>query len=405
MRNYLLLALVVIVLSCQDTKSKHTLKPGNYRAVLEVQDNKQLPFTFKVISPQSLEIYNANEVIGVDEISYKNDSVYIKMPVFAEYIVASIDDNHHLAGRFINPDRDRAVPFRAEFGKQKRFYPGTEAAHDISGVWEAVFSEGLPEDEYKGKGIFEQNGQNVTGTIRTATGDYRFLEGIVDGNTLKLSTFDGTHAFFFKAQLTDSTMEGTFYSGNHFKESFVAQRNPDFKLPAASDLTFIKEGYDRFNFSFPNIEGEQISLSDQRFEDKVVIVQIMGSWCPNCLDESRYFSQFYKEHADDDLEFVALAFEYAKTKASAFKRIQRLKTSIGIDYPILLAQYGSADKQAAQEKLPMLNQVLSYPTTIFIDKEGNVRKIHTGFNGPATGDKYLEFKDEFEDFVAELLAE
>ena len=53
----------------------------------------------------------------------------------------------------------------------------------------------------------------------------------------------------------------------------------------------------------------------------------------------------------------------------------------------------------------MLNHVLSYPTSIFIDKKGRVRKIHTGFNGPATGDKYTEFKAEFESFVSELLSE
>ena len=53
----------------------------------------------------------------------------------------------------------------------------------------------------------------------------------------------------------------------------------------------------------------------------------------------------------------------------------------------------------------MLNHVLSYPTTIFIDKKGVVRKIHTGFNGPATGEKYTEFKTEFEGFVGELIDE
>ena len=100
-----------------------------------------------------------------------------------------------------------------------------------------------------------------------------------------------------------------------------------------------------------------------------------------------------------------MAFEYAKTEASAFKSINRLIDNAGIEYPILLAQFGSSDKAAAQEKLPMLNHVLSYPTTIFIDKTSKVRKIHTGFNGPATGMKYVEFKNEFESFVSELVKE
>jgi len=131
----------------------------------------------------------------------------------------------------------------------------------------------------------------------------------------------------------------------------------------------------------------------------------MGTWCPNCLDESKYYAEFYKSNRNKDIEFVALAFEYAKTKEEAFSRIERLQFKVGIDYPILLAQYGTSDKEKAQEKLPMLNHVLSYPTSIFIDKTGKVRKIHTGFNGPATGDEYVEFKAGFEEFVGALLAE
>ena len=96
----------------------------------------------------------------------------------------------------------------------------------------------------------------------------------------------------------------------------------------------------------------------------------------------------------------------AISKETAFDRIKRLKDKIGITYPILLAQFGNvADKKLAAQKLPMLNHIISYPTTIFIDKKEGVRKIHTGFNGPATGQKYLEFKKEFESFVDMLLSE
>src|SRR5690606_4429336 len=118
-----------------------------------------------------------------------------------------------------------------------------------------------------------------------------------------------------------------------------------------------------------------------------------------------FFSEYSKLNSEKDVEFVALAFENAKTDSLAFGAIKRLKDRLGLDYPILLAQYGSTNKVEAQKKLPMLNHVLSYPTTIFIDKTGKVRKIHTGFNGPATGEKYLDFKDDFKTFVDGLLAE
>ena len=102
---------------------------------------------------------------------------------------------------------------------------------------------------------------------------------------------------------------------------------------------------------------------------------------------------------------VALAFEYAKTEEKALGRIERLVERENIPYPVLLAQWGGADKSLANEKLPMLNHVLSYPTTIYIDKQGEVRKIHTGFNGPATGEKYEEFKRDFSETLVELLSE
>ncbi len=131
----------------------------------------------------------------------------------------------------------------------------------------------------------------------------------------------------------------------------------------------------------------------------------MGTWCPNCLDETKFLVNYLKENKKLDVEVVALAFEYAKTEEKAFKSINGLKTAIGVDYPILLAQFGTSNKSKAQEKLPMLNHVLSYPTTIFIDKNGAVRKIHTGFNGPATGDKYEVFKEEFDGFIKALAKE
>jgi thiol-disulfide isomerase/thioredoxin len=341
----------------------------------------------------------------VNDILYENDSVYINMPVFKDYIVAKISDEERLDGYYVSPDRDRRVPFRAQGHESERFYRKAEPSYNVSGIWETVFSKGIASDEYIAKGIFKQKGEKVTGTFRTTTGDYRYLEGVMDGNTMKLSTFDGSHAFLFTAKVSDSTMEGTFYSGNHWKEPFVATRNENFELPSADELTFLKEGYDSVDFVFPDTSGELVSLKDNRFVGKVVIVQIMGTWCPNCLDESKYYAEFYENNKENGIEIIALAFEFAKTKDLAFSRINRLKSQIGIDYPVLLAQYGTDDKAKAQEKLPMLNHVLSYPTSIFIDKLGKVRKIHTGFNGPATGEKYLEFKTEFESFIGELLTE
>jgi thiol-disulfide isomerase/thioredoxin len=200
-------------------------------------------------------------------------------------------------------------------------------------------------------------------------------------------------------------MNGVFYSGNHFQEPFEAIRNESFELPDEDTLTYLNEGYEKVSFSFPDTEGNYISPEDPEFQGKVVILQIMGTWCPNCLDETKFLIEYLANNPSENLEVIALAFEYAKTEERAFRGIERLKERLNIPYPVLLAQFGSSDKSTANEKLPMLNHVLSYPTTVFIDKKGKVRKIHTGFNGPATGEKFVTFKKEFDEFVQQLLAE
>ena len=401
MRKITILLIAVLIFSCQQDTTEF-LYSGLYRAELKIKDNLNLPFLFKVKDANTLEIYNAEEVITVDEISYKNDSVFIQMPVFESYIKAKVE-NKIITGHFITEGKDRSVPFIAK-PEKTRFNTSNLPKTNISGNWETTFSPNT-DDSYKAKGIFKQNGNTVTGTFRTETGDYRYLDGVISGNQMQLSTFDGSHAFLFTATVTDSILNGTFYSGNHWEEPFIAKRNDDFKLADANTLTYLKDDYETLEFTFPDENGNEISLTDDRFKNKVVVVQIMGTWCPNCLDESNYYAQYYNNNKDKDIEFVALAFEYAKTEEVAFKNIKRLKDRVGINYPILLAQTGTTSKSKANEKLPMLNNVLSYPTSIFIDKTGKVRKIHTGFNGPATGEKFTEFKEEFTTFMDKLLAE
>ncbi len=402
-QKFYILLIGFTLVSCGQKETKkevYSLKDGSWRVALKVQDAKELPFIFTTTN-KGIEIHNAEERISVDDITIKDDSITIKMDVYEGVLKGKFTDANTIKGEFVKVSLDRYVPFTATFGETTRFSNTKgEAKATITGNWETVFSPDVEADRYIAKGIFKQNGNTVTGTFRTTTGDYRYLEGTLNGDQLQLSTFDGAHAFLFTATVTDSTMTGEFQSGNHWKEPFTAKRNETYELPDAKGLTYIKEGYDEFNFSFPDSSGKMISLSDESLKGTVRIVQIMGTWCPNCLDESKYYSNYAKNNPD--VKFVALAFEYAKTEEKAFNSIKRLQKRLQIPYPILLAQFGTSDKKKAQEKLPMLNHVLSYPTSIFIDKKGKVRRIHTGFNGPATGDKYIAFKKDFENFVSML---
>lgn len=396
--------LLLLLLGCKQDFSERLI-PGIYRVKMIVQDEQVLPFMLNVKDKNELTIYNADEKITTNQVSFFNDSVRIDFPVYEGYIVGDYNDGIISNAKFIKESLDRVVPVYFDRGETMRFVDWKEPNVDVSGVWEMTFTE-EDSSSYSAKGIFEQKEYGrLKGTIRTTTGDYRYLDGVTSHNQISLSTFDGAHAFLFKGNIRDSILNGTFYSGNHYKATFTAKRNEKFELPDEDSLTFLKEGYEKVTFAFPDENGNIVSLEDEQFKDKVVLVQIMGTWCPNCLDESRFYSEYYKNNKNKDLEIIALAFEYAKTKERAVKNIKRLRENTGINYPILLAQVGSSSKEQANDKLPMLNHVLSYPTTIYIDKKGEVRKIHTGFNGPATGKVYDNFKLEFEEFVESLLLE
>lgn len=381
------------------------LNEGFWLAELEVGDNQSLPFNFELVrsgdDKYNIELYNADETIKVDEIKVVGDSVIIKMPVFEGFLAGKYTADA-IHGKFVKENEARVLPFKAVHGIKERFKKAAIPNRNISGDWEVEFKP-IKDKSYMAKGIFRQVDDKIYGTFRTMTGDYRFLEGIHSGDSIKLSTFDGAHAYLFQAKATDSTMGGVFYSGKHSKETFVAKRNDNYDLPNAESLTYLKKGYDKLSFSFPDAAGNLVSLDDPIFRDKVVIVQIMGTWCPNCLDETKFLVEYLKGKSNKEVAVVALAFEYAKTEEAAFVAINRLKDRIGVKYPILLAQYGSIDKEMAQRKLPMLNHILSFPTTIIIDKRGEVRKIYTGFNGPATGSNYESFKKDFHNFIIQLL--
>lgn len=378
--------------------------PGIWRGELELNDSTVLPFNFQAYS-QNLDLINGEERIHVNDISLKNDSVSIQLPVFNSEFRCKMTDKT-LRGYFYNYTRknNNILSFNATQNSSYRFteHPLSPRSN-LSGRWEVIFDDEDPGSKMA-VGIFQQNENHLTGTFLTTTGDYRYLEGEVSGNKLSLSAFDGSHAFLFHATILENgTLRGDFYSGSHFHETWSAFRNDSAELPDAESLTFLKPGYDKLNFKFPDETGDSISISDLKFQNKVVIVTLTGTWCPNCMDETKFLVDFYSQFQSTGVEIIALDFERVLDSASVKHSIDKLKKQLGVEYPILFA--GTNDKIAVAKSLPMLNRILGYPTTIFIDKKGNVRKIHTGFSGPATGNDYIRFKESFTRFVEKLISE
>lgn len=383
------------------------LLTGIWSAVLTLPTG-ELPFNFELKENESLyimEIMNGEERIKADEISIKGDSLFLRLPVFDSEIKVKFTERE-MKGVWINYSRktNQAIPFQANFGLKHRFVTSPEKLYkDVSGRWETWFSPGT-KDSALAIGIFKQNAKEVTGTFLTTTGDYRYLQGVTEGDSLFLSCFDGSHAFLFKTKISgenNELMNGVFLSGNHWKENWVAKRNDNIELPNPDSLTFLKPGYTTFNFSFADFDSALVSLTDKKFINKVKVIQIMGSWCPNCLDESIYLADYYRKNNSRGVEVIGISFEKTSDFQKAVSNVKRLKERFGIKYTLLLA--GNRDN--ANNALPMLNRIMGYPTTIFVDKKNKVRKIYTGFSGPATGIYYEKYKDDFTGFMDKLLAE
>ncbi len=386
------------------------LRAGMWRATLTTETGKEIPFNFELIKTgdgeNALIIQNSNERIRVEETTVQGDTIFIKMPVFDSEIVA-VFDGQILTGKWIKhlANKDVAMAFKATPTTSYRFATkDTSTTANISGNWQTLFT-GSDNDSTIAIGEFKQEKTKVTGTFLTPTGDYRFLEGAIDGKQLSLSCFDGSHAFLFTAELQNdsSLINGKFYSGFSSVENWTAQKTTKAILPNAYTLTYLKPGYNQIAFSFPNLEGKLVSLSDTAFQNKVIILQIMGSWCPNCMDETAYLTNFYDRYKSKGVEIIGLAYERSPEFDKAVANVKRLQQRFYIAYPLLIA--GTNDKEKAQQTLPMLNKVLAFPTTIIIDKKGNVSKIHTGFTGPATGNHYTEFVTEFEAHIDKLLTQ
>ena len=404
--HIVILLIMVISLSCTQ-KSTDEIRLGKYRAVVTTAGG-DLPFFFVLKNENGINsayLMNGDETIKIDSVHIWKDSLSLYLPAFNSTITAS-PSNSILAGSLTLVKANavlQIIPLKAEQNSSYRFFPKPESNINVTGRWSAIFTED-DGSTYPAVGEFHQNASDLNGTFLTPTGDYRYLEGQVKDSTIYLSTFDGGHAYLFKAKLDKSNkLKGGYWSGLKYHESWTAFRNEDAKLPNPDSLTYLKKGYNKFNFSFPDLTGKMVSLSDKKYDGKVVIVTLAGSWCPNCHDEARFLSPFYNKYHSQGLEIIALMFENYNDTTRAISQIKKFQDKFDIKYDLLLA--GTNDKDLASKKLQMLNRVLAFPTTIFIDKQGRVRKINTGFSGPGTGEHYIKLTDEFTRFVEKLLSE
>jgi len=386
------------------------LKNGMWRATINRADGHRIPFTFQTkdsAGKQIIYVINGKEHLLVDSVETRGDSVFIQMPFFESGFKARILGNGNLEGLWIKQygKRTQMLPFTA-IRNEKRFTTSKPPVANISGRWSTDFVENNHVSNIVAE--FVQKGSYLTGTFLDPTGDYRFLEGVVSGDSLKLSTFDGAHSYLFIAKIDNANKisGGKFYSGARSIEDWSATRNENAKPEDEFSMTKLKPGAGKLNFSFPDSnDSSEVSINDKRFKNKVVVVQILGSWCPNCMDETKFLSDYYNKNHRKGLEIIGLAYERTTDFKTSQKDLLPFKKRFHVQYPILITGVTVSDSLNAEKTLPQLESINAFPTTIFVDRKGNIRKIQAGFSGPATGEHYTEFKKEFNEIVNELLSE
>ncbi len=273
---------------------------------------------------------------------------------------------------------------------------------DFCGRWSVEFGD----SDEPAVAVFEQSdgGNAVHGTFLTTTGDYRYLAGGVANDVLTLSCFDGAHAFLFVARMqADGSIEGSFRSGNWHQSGWTAHRNPQATLPDAFQQTVWTDRVSLSELKFPDVDGNLVALDDSRLAGKCRIIEVFGTWCPNCHDAGRYLNELHNKYSGQGLAITGLAFEMTGDFQRDAGQVRRFIEKTGTAWPILIA--GTADKELASERLPILDRVRSYPTLIFMDQNGTVIAIYTGFSGPATGAAHQKLRQQFESIIRQCLAE
>ncbi len=384
--------------------SKPTTIDGNWQIDLNIQ-GKNLPVIMH-INPAyngivTGELINGTEVI---ELNGTLTGKKFKLDIGTSYshLLGEILEDGQIKGTWTRTLKsDFHVSFSGKKTQLQNLFSTAETQKnliDLSGKWKVSLSN----DRY-GLGVFKQIGSHVYGSILTETGDFRYLDGTIVNNKLTLIGFDGTFSNIFELVVLNKSLQGMHYSGTKFQQKILAVRDDSFQLSDPNTLTNIKDGIEFLKLPKKvSLLGETIDFEADRYLGKVKVIQLFGSWCPNCMDETKFFVDWRKQHQIllNDVEFIALAWEVFQTEEQAKKALRKFKVKMQMDYPIILMDYKST--KSVLDTIPF-EKMVAFPTTLFLGKDNKIEKIHTGFSGQATGPYFDLFTKEFEETLIELI--
>jgi thiol-disulfide isomerase/thioredoxin len=383
-------------------QSSHEPNLVKWQGQLAMNDRLFIPFTLEISKFKNktrFDIVNGKERISL-QITKDGDSVVGRFPELDAYLKFKFNDQGtELRGYWLNLNKKTQTKIPMNAWQDKNITEMASETSNIDGTWKATFSPNSKEPEIT-VGLFKQNAGLIQGTFLTETGDYRYLAGTVGAGKFSMSTFNGSWAFLVEGVVQNDSIYGKFYSGTSYQTDWIAVRDPNASLRDPSKLTYVdKEAV----FDFSKVKTLKRKGFDLKKigKDKVVIYQIMGTWCPNCIDEIHFFKELRAKYHDQGLEIVALAYEVGNDEKSQIKRLKAFKKRLDVPYEVVLA--GTSSKEVASSQFPMLNGIMSFPTSVIVGKNGKIEYVHTGFSGPATGDTYVQYVKEMNALMERLL--
>ena len=384
-----------------ENAEKPTILENGYWQGNLVMQGYDVPFIFHVDEQQNLIIFNSDEKIKMQELNFEGDSTLLSFQDYPTYIKFKKNEENELNGYYIHPDigSDLQYPFHGKYiGKEEVRQGSGELDYDFSGNWETYFRPNT-DRQYPSVGQFRQEGKVIKGTFLKPSGDARFLEGTFENNVFKLSSFDGSYAALYLAELKNDTLFGKYISRNTGEIEWFSVKNDEFELEDSDKRTFLV--HNEIQLNLKTLQGESFTYPNPSLEGKTVIIQILGTWCPNCLDEGDYFKELYEKYQSQGLEIIGVAYERPTEFEDQVARVERMVKSRELPYPILIG--GDLKSNKIAEDFSMLNKISAFPTALFINKKGEIVRVETGFSGPGTGELYEKHTKEITRFVEELL--
>jgi thiol-disulfide isomerase/thioredoxin len=390
--------LTIFLLFASFSLHSRSFNPGTWKFELKTTHGT-VPFIINISNTKdkfSAVLQNGGEKIPL-EVKLSDTGISIPIQSFELSLELNYPQNGVMYGHLVRHNKNPKLktPVSATWGKLTRF-PEVDAppSVDLTGKWAVTLTHDTSEKE-KGVLIFKQHKNKIEGSILTPTGDYRYMEGIVTENKFMAASFDGVYNYLFTGEIIEGKIKAEIL--NSYKTQVEGIRDDKAALPDAYAQTKVSS----LKFEFPDVFGKKVNLQDEKFKNKPVIIQIFGSWCPNCLDEMNFLIQWSSKNSNRPIEILALAFERSLDSKGAKAQLLKTYKKYQIPYTVLLA--GSTSEDKPMEKLKGLKNFISFPTTIFLNKNHEVVKVHTGFSGPSTGEYYDKWKNEFNTIVDELL--